>query len=156
MTLTTSRELRETQQGAKNMEIPYTLAPGAYSPTQDAPPLVDLNLYAMEEVTIPTFSQAPVRTGVSMAIPEGTIGSLSVEPGLVTTDTVNPGDTSEIIITIGNTGSPVTIHPGDLVARLAIHPDPRVKFIKVNELPAAPDPYWVYRPTPTDRKDVNE
>ena len=81
-----------------------------------------------------------------MAIPEGAMGSLGVEPGLVTTDTVNPGDSSEIIVHLLNTGSPVTIHPGDLVARLMIHPDPRVKFIKVNELPAAP----VEAPTSTE------
>lgn len=117
------------------MEIPYTLAPGAYPPAPASPPSVSLSLYAAEEVTIPTFSRASVPTGVSMAIPEGAMGSLGVEPGLVTTDTVNPGDSSEIIVHLLNTGPTVTFRPGCLVAGLMIHPDPHARFIKVDELP---------------------
>ena len=74
---------------------------GAFVPTRAHKTDAGLDLYAMEDKTVPLKGSAVFDTGVHVELPEGTVGFLKSKSGL----NVKYGITSEGVIDSGYTGS---------------------------------------------------
>lgn len=74
---------------------------GAFIPTRAHKADAGLDLYAMEDKTVPLKGSAVFDTGVHVELPEGTVGFLKSKSGL----NVKYGITSEGVIDSGYTGS---------------------------------------------------
>src|SRR5947209_2844090 len=114
------------------------LHPEARLPTRGSPLAAGLDLYSVERVTLAPGARAAVRTGLSVAIPEGFYGrvaprsGLAVKSGLDTLAGVVEADyRGEILCALVNHGdAPVGIEVGTRVAQLIV------------ERIALPEPVW--------------
>lgn len=104
------------------------LHPQAKLPTRGSPLAAGLDLYSVEPLTILAGQRAAVRTGLSVAIPEGFYGrvaprsGLAIEHGLdVLAGVIDSDYRGEIrCALINHGGEPVLIKTGQRVAQLVI------------------------------------
>lgn len=129
-------------------EVPLRrLAQDATVPTYAHQGDAGADLYAAEDVTIPSGEWRLVGTGVAVALPIGYAGFVHPRSGLaarvgVTTlngpGTVDSGYRGEIRVNLVNHGPrPVTIERGDRIAQLVVQRVERVTFQVVAELPTS-------------------
>lgn len=122
------------------------LDPRAKLPSYAHPGDAGLDLYALEEVTIPARSREMIHTGVAILVPQGYVGLIwdkggpSFKHGLTAVGgVVDAGFTGEYILCLYNTTDvPYTFAAGDKVAQLLIQPVERVELTEVDELPLTP------------------
>jgi dUTP pyrophosphatase len=106
------------------------------------------DLHAAEAHVLPPGGRATVGTGVSIALPAGTVGFVVPRSGLAmrhgitivnSPGTVDAGYRGEIRVTLLNTDSehPFAIEPGDRIAQLIVMPVSRAEFIPVATLPGS-------------------
>jgi dUTP pyrophosphatase len=106
------------------------------------------DLHAAEAHVLPPGGRATVGTGVSIALPTGTVGFVVPRSGLAmrhgitivnSPGTVDAGYRGEIRVTLLNTDSehPFAIEPGDRIAQLIVMPVSRAEFIPVATLPGS-------------------
>jgi len=103
------------------------------------------DLYAAEDIDIPNGFRVTVKTGVTMAIPDGYVGliwprsGLSVKFGVdVLAGVVDAGYRGEIMVCLLNTdqSSWVQIKKGDRIAQILFQEVPKFKLNQVAELDA--------------------
>lgn len=116
-------------------------------PTRGSLYSAGLDLYSVENVTIPTRGRAGVRTGLAVAIPQGFYGRVAPRSGLavrhgldVLAGVIDSDYRGEIICALINHGdAPFEIERGARIAQLII------------EAIATPDPFWSEGLSDTER-----
>lgn len=103
------------------------------------------DLRSVEKLTLKAGSRALVRTGVSIALPNGYVALVHPRSGLAakhgvtvlnTPGTVDAGYRGELMVTLYNTDTnDFEIEVGDRIAQLVIQEVSRAKFIAVERLP---------------------
>ena len=103
------------------------------------------DIYSPISVNIGVGAKVTIPTGLSIALPEGTVGliyprsSLGTKHDIVLANTVgviDSGYRGEIMVVIRNQGDHVhTIHTGDRIAQMIITPYLVPQIIEVTELP---------------------
>jgi len=103
------------------------------------------DLRSVEKLTLKSGSRSLVRTGVSIALPNGYVALVHPRSGLAakhgvtvlnTPGTIDAGYRGEIMVTLYNTDSEdFEIEVGDRIAQLVIQEVARAKFIAVEHLP---------------------
>jgi dUTP pyrophosphatase len=103
------------------------------------------DLRSVEKLTLKAGSRALVRTGVSIALPNGYVALVHPRSGLAakhgvtvlnTPGTVDAGYRGEIMVTLYNTDvNDFEIEVGDRIAQLIIQEVARAKFVAVKRLP---------------------
>lgn len=137
------------QEGTSLLRVPLLkLDPNAIVPTQANPDDAGFDLYSIEEVNLEPFARAAVRTGISIALPKGTVGlvhprsGLALKQGLAVLNapgTIDAGYRGEIKVILINLdpNHDILIKPGDRIAQLVIQEFKSVEFELVNELAAS-------------------
>lgn len=121
------------------------LDPAAVIPTQANQDDAGFDLYSIEEVNLAPFARAMVRTGIAIALPQGTVGlvhprsGLAIKKGLAVLNspgTIDAGYRGEIQIILINLDpkTDILISPGDRIAQLVIQEFKKVNFELVSEL----------------------
>lgn len=137
----------DSRSSADPAALEVHLAPGAQAPDRAHAQDAGYDLVASESLVIPAGGRALVGTGVSMALPEGTVGlvcprsGLAVRHGVTVLNgpgIVDAGYRGEIRVPLHNTDlhADFAIEAGDRIAQLVIieHLAPAVRI--VSELPA--------------------
>jgi dUTP pyrophosphatase len=116
------------------------LPESAHGPAEDA----GLDLFAVEEVTIPPGEWSGVPTGLAIEIPSGFEGQIRPRSGLArkfgitllnSPGTIDPGYRGEIRVLMINHGpKPYTVSVGDRIAQLVIAAYTAVKWQIQNDL----------------------
>lgn len=114
------------------------LHPAAKLPTRGSQDAAGLDLYSIEEVTLPSGGRAAVRTGLSVAVPRGFYGRVAPRSGLavkhgldVLAGVVDSDYRGEIMCALVNHGAAAfTLEAGQRVAQLII------------EAIITPEPVW--------------
>lgn len=123
-------------------EIEIMLDEGAYTPTRAHDIDAGLDLYSMEQATIPAKGSAVFNTGVHIKILPGFVGfiksksGLNVKHGLTTEGVIDAGYTGAIIVKVYNhSDEDYIIKRGDKVTQLVILPivTPKVKIVNAIE-----------------------
>ena len=119
------------------------LPESSHGPQEDA----GLDLYSVEEVTLPPGVWAGVGTGLAIEIPPGFEGQVRPRSGLArkfgitllnSPGTVDPGYRGEIRVLMVNHGAePYTVRVGDRIAQLVIGTYTAVKWNVQKELTAS-------------------
>ena len=89
-----------------------------------------LDLYAIEDETIPQLERRTVPTGLSIELPDGTYGAIWPRSGMavsrgamVMAGVIDPDYRGEIRVVIYNSGdAPIEIRAGDRIAQLIVQP----------------------------------
>ncbi|MGA0985949.1 MAG: dUTP diphosphatase [Candidatus Nanopelagicales bacterium] len=121
------------------------LDPAAVIPVQANQHDAGFDLYSIEEVNLEPFGRTMVRTGIAIALPEGTVGlvhprsGLAIKQGLAVLNspgTIDAGYRGEIKVILINLDpkKDILISPGDRIAQLVIQEFKQVKFELVSEL----------------------
>lgn len=118
--------------------------PQAKLPSYEHPGDAGLDLYALEDFVVPARERkSGIRTGVSVAIPDGCVGlfwdksGLAAKHGLkVMAGVIDAGYRGELLLTLLNT-SETDYHfkAGEKVMQMLIQKVERVDISEVNELP---------------------
>ena len=118
------------------------LHPRATLPTYATDGAAGLDLYALDDWTLPPHGRGVIKTGVAVAIPNGYEGQIRprsgrAKEGLVAVlGTVDSDYTGEVGVLLENRNAhAVTIANGDRVAQLVVAPVARVRVEGVSELP---------------------
>lgn len=104
------------------------------------------DITASEAVTLAPGERALVKTGVSIALPDGFVAYVMPRSGLALKNgialvnspgTIDAGYRGEIGVILLNTDKSATfeVKPGDRIAQLVIQPVVRAEFVPVEELP---------------------
>jgi dUTP pyrophosphatase len=103
------------------------------------------DLRSVEKLTLKAGSRALVRTGVSIALPNGYVALVHPRSGLAakhgvtvlnTPGTVDAGYRGELMVTLYNTDTnDFEIEVGDRIAQLVIQEVSRARFVAVERLP---------------------
>jgi dUTP pyrophosphatase len=101
-----------------------------------------MDLFALEDTTIPIGQIVAVRTGIAMQIPDGYVGliwdksGLSIRHGLKTVGgVIDSGFRGEILIGMTNLGKvDYVIEKGNKIAQMLIQPVNRVELVETEEL----------------------
>jgi dUTP pyrophosphatase len=128
--------------------MPVVLGEGAILPYRAHAHDAGLDLISAEELVLPAGGRALVGTGVSAALPEGTVGlvcprsGLAVRHGVTVLNgpgVVDAGYRGEIRVPLINLDreADVTIHPGDRIAQLVIVPFVAPRLEVVTDLEAS-------------------
>ena len=124
------------------------LRPGARIPTVGSRYSAGYDLYACLDapVEIPPHATAMIRTGLSLAVPEGWFGAIFARSGLASKQGLRPANCvgvcdsdyrGEYIIALHNdSGQARTVSPGDRIAQLVVLPCAALEFETAEELPA--------------------
>ena len=118
------------------------LLPPGYAHLGDA----GADLRAAEEVELPPLGRALVPTGLAIAVPSGYAAFVHPRSGLASRHgvtvanapgTIDAGYRGEVRVVLVNLDptEPYTVHRGDRIAQLVVHPVTQAKFIAVDELP---------------------
>ena len=123
------------------------LSPSAILPTYGSAGAAGADLYALPEgdpVTVNPGETVMIRTGLSMAIPEGYVGlnfarsGLASKRGLAPANKVGVIDSDyrgELMVALHNHGNaPQTVNPGDRVAQLLVVPVITAQFTETDSL----------------------
>ncbi|MFM6967724.1 MAG: dUTP diphosphatase [Microbacteriaceae bacterium] len=116
------------------------------APTYAHPGDAGADITASEAVTLLPGQRALVKTGVSIALPEGFVAYVMPRSGLALKNgislvnspgTIDAGYRGEIGVILLNTDRSETfeVKPGDRIAQLVIQPVVRADFVPVEELP---------------------
>lgn len=127
--------------------VPVLIATGQ-TPVYAHPGDAGADLHADEAITLGPGERALVRTGVSIALPDGFAAFVVPRSGLATRHgitivnspgTVDAGYRGEIKVTLLNTDQreSFAIAPGDRIAQLIVMPVTRAEFIRVARLPGS-------------------
>jgi dUTP pyrophosphatase len=119
------------------------LVPHAVLPSKAHPGDAGLDLYASEDATIPPNGRAAVKTGLSIAFPQGFVfliydrSGLAFKHGLTTlAGVIDSGYRSEVLVILYNTTSlPYAIKRGDRVAQALLLPVAETAVQLAEELP---------------------
>jgi dUTP pyrophosphatase len=105
------------------------------------------DLRSTEELTVPARGRILVRTGVSIALPDGYVGLVHPRSGLAAKHgitvlnapgTVDAGYRGEIMVTLQNhSDEDFKIEKADRIAQLVIQKVEKARFIRVDELPGS-------------------
>jgi len=116
-----------------------------FAPIYAKPGDAGADLRSVEKLTLKAGSRALVRTGVSIALPNGYVALVHPRSGLAakhgvtvlnTPGTVDAGYRGELMVTLYNTDSnDFEIEVGDRIAQLVIQEVSRAKFVAVERLP---------------------
>ncbi len=129
-------------------DIVEVLISSEHAPVYAHPGDAGADLTAVEAVVLAPGARATVRTGVSIALPNGYVAFVVPRSGLAASNgitivnspgTVDAGYRGEIRVTLLNTDitEPFTIEVGDRIAQLIIMPVSRARFIPVETLPGS-------------------
>ena len=139
-------EPNTAQERTRVLSVPILkLDPAAVIPVQANQHDAGFDLYSIEEVNLEPFGRAMVRTGIAIALPEGTVGlvhprsGLAIKKGLAVLNspgTIDAGYRGEIKVILINLDpkKEILISPGDRIAQLVIQEFKQVKFELVSEL----------------------
>lgn len=105
-----------------------TLRPAAKIPRRESPGAAGYDLSSVDDVTIPPRDRAIVRTGIAIAVPEGTYGRVAPRSGLaakhgidVLAGVIDEDYRGEIAVILLNAGDePFHIAVGDRIAQLVL------------------------------------
>jgi len=123
----------------KNLKI-AKLVPDATMPTRKHPEDAGIDLYASQAIIIPPFSQRIVSTGITIELPEGTVGLLKPKGRsnhLLGAGVVDAGYQGEILVKIFNPiNEELNIKIGDAIGQLLIIPilTPVVSEVELSEI----------------------
>jgi dUTP pyrophosphatase len=102
---------------------------GAKKPTRAHDTDAGLDLYSIEEKTIPPHESRSINTGVHVQLPKNTAGLLVAKSGLnikhniISTGLIDEGYTGEIIVKLYNLGDECfLVNKGDKISQLVIIP----------------------------------
>lgn len=106
------------------------LTDSALTPRRMSPGAAGYDLYADEDVDVPWGGFATVRTGIAVAVPEGTYGRLAPRSGLaarlgidVLAGVIDPDYRGEVVVVLANYNSgsgPFRVRLGDRIAQLVL------------------------------------
>ncbi|MCX5786009.1 MAG: dUTP diphosphatase [Elusimicrobia bacterium] len=120
------------------------LHPSALLPDRAHPTDAGADLFSLEAVEIPPQSAVKARTGLSIALPEGTAGivwgksSLESQGLIVTAGLVDEGYRGEVLVCLFNlTNEPKNLAKGQKMAQLLVMPVRYVNFDAAEELEAS-------------------
>ena len=130
------------------VEVLITSDPQLAQPEYAHPGDAGSDLVSAEEVQLAPGQRATVRTGVSIALPDGYVAFVVPRSGLAakhgitivnSPGTVDAGYRGEIRVTLLNTDSavPYSVAVGDRIAQLIVMPVSRARFIPVERLPGS-------------------
>jgi len=114
----------------------------AHVPTRERDTDAGIDLYSTRKVRIPSGGREIIPTGYAVQIPEGYYGQIQERSGFSKRNTlklkagvIDSGYRGEIGVIFQNCGFyPVDLEPGDKIAQLIIHRQPKVTFAFVDEL----------------------
>ena len=131
---------------SKKLPVLLVAEPGL-EPTSAQPGDAGADLRAAIDAVIPAMGRFTVRTGVSIALPDGYVGlvhprsGLSAKHGITVLNapgTVDAGYRGEIAVTLYNsTPEDFTVSKGDRIAQLVIQAIEIAEFISVDTLPGS-------------------
>ncbi len=120
------------------------LHPQAQLPRRAHPGDAGADLFAVEEVTIPSGERREVGTGIALAIPEGYGGfvqprsGLAFKHGIMLTNSpglIDAGYRGEVRVSLYNSGAaPFTVAVGERIAQLVIQKVEEPDYLAVDEL----------------------
>jgi dUTP pyrophosphatase len=121
-------------------------SPRAVLPTYAAAGDAGADLASTVEVTLQPGERALVPTGVTLALPAGTVGLVHPRSGLAARHgvtvanapgTVDSGYRGEILVNLVNLDprEPFTVRPGDRIAQLVVQRHLTARFVEVDSLP---------------------
>lgn len=122
-----------------SMEV--QLDPGAYMPTRAYRGDAGLDLYATEDITIPTHGRVRIDTGVHVSLPHGTVGLLTSKSGLMnnagitcrgTVDAPYRGSIKPVLF--NHSDEDYHISRGDKITQMVILPILLPELVQVDEL----------------------
>lgn len=127
--------------------MPVRLAPGAVAPHRAHEDDAGFDLVSTETMEIPAGGRALVGTGVSLALPTGTVGlvcprsGLAVRHGITVLNgpgIVDAGYRGEIRVALHNTdpSEPFMVRAGDRIAQLVVVPFAAPELVEVDDLDA--------------------
>lgn len=127
------------------MHIPFKkLLPDALSPERAHHNDSGADLFSIERIELPPQSPVKIKTGISIALPEGTSGfvwgksSLESEGLIVTAGLIDAGYRGEIIVCMFNlTKEPKIIQKGQKIAQIVVVPTYYPDFIQTETLPGS-------------------
>lgn len=103
------------------------------------------DLRSSENTVVPAQGRVLVKTGVSIALPDGYVGLVHPRSGLAlkhgitvlnTPGTIDAGYRGEIMVTLYNTtDAPFEVAVGDRIAQLLVQQVSKARFISVERLP---------------------
>ena len=110
-------------------ELPFRkLSPCAKSPSRGSPGAAGLDLYAAEQVAIPSFGRVCVKTDIAVEVPSGHYGRVAARSGLALSrglivgggvvDSDFRGNIGVILFNLGE--QPCEVAVGDRIAQLVI------------------------------------
>lgn len=121
------------------------LRPDAVLPTRASEGSVGYDLYAVEDVTIPSLQFGKVKTGIAVAVPDGYYARIAPRSGLavrhgldVLAGVVDPDYRGELVVVVSNFSrgaGDVTIRAGDRVAQLILEACATPPIVELAELP---------------------
>lgn len=128
----------------KPLQISIVCEPGAVAPSYQTEGSAGVDLHSFEAFTIAPMERRLVRTGVSIAIPEGYEGQVRPRSGLAlrhgitmvnSPGTIDSDYRGELMIIMINLGAdPVQFSVGDRIAQVVFTPVTRAEFILAEEL----------------------
>ena len=128
----------------KKLPVLLVSEPGL-EPVYAQPGDAGADLRAAVDCVVPAMGRHTVRTGVSIALPDGYVGLVHPRSGLAhkhgitvlnTPGTVDAGYRGEIAVNLYNsTDTDFPVEIGDRIAQLVIQQVERAQFIKVERLP---------------------
>lgn len=105
------------------------LDPGAYAPTRAHGTDAGMDLRAPEDVLIPAYGSAVIRTGVHVQLPAGHCGllisrsGLNVRFGITSRGLIDEGYTGEIQVRLDNSGDTYyQVRAGEKISQLVVVP----------------------------------
>lgn len=118
-----------------------------FEPVYAKPGDAGADLRSTEDAVIPAGKRLLLRTGVSIALPDGYVGLVHPRSGLAAKNgitvlnapgTVDAGYRGEIMVTLLNTSDEdFVVQRGDRIAQLVIQQFEKARFIQVEELPGS-------------------
>lgn len=123
------------------------LSPRATLPAYARPGDAGMDLSSAEEISVPAHGRAIVKTGLSMALPDGFEAQVRPRSGLAlkrgitvlnAPGTIDAGYRGEIGVILFNTSDEdFAVAPGDRIAQLVVAPVAAAETAEVGELPAS-------------------
>ena len=121
------------------------LDPAATLPTYGSADAAGADLYSLQAATLQPGETVLIRTGLSMAIPQGYGGFIFARSGLATKRGLAPANKvgvidadyrGEVMVALYNqSNAPQTVEAGERIAQLVLLPAPQASFMEAETLP---------------------
>jgi dUTP pyrophosphatase len=143
------RGLRPEGPGAAEgtVPVPVEVRDGGRPPAYAKPGDAGADLAAAEDIALAPGERALVRTGVAVALPDGSVGLVTPRSGLAARHglsivnapgVIDSGYRGEILVNLVNLGTrQVHLSRGDRIAQMLVVPVLTGEFISVDSLPAS-------------------